>query len=159
MIVEFDSFLAFIPFAVAPPFGFDASAHDGSLKAFVGGTEDLRNGRAIPSGDGISQEGCEALSGQFLGLGLREFSEVDEGRVDVYEFDNAWRGQAVAFGSRRADDERGSGSLFEESTFLPDAIMLAKVVSVVTPENNDSGAGESIFFKSIEHASDLSVDE
>ena len=159
MIVEFDSFLAFIPFAVAPPFGFDASAHDGSLKAFVGGTEDLRNGRAIPSGDGISQEGCEALSGQFLGLGLREFSEVDEGRVDVYEFDNAWRGQAVAFGSGGADDERGSGSLLEEGAFLPDAIMFAQMVSVVTPKNNDGVAGESIFFESIEHAADLSVNE
>ena len=54
MIVKFDSFLAFIPFAVAPPFGFDAAAHDGSLKTFVGGTEDLRNGNAIPFGDGIS---------------------------------------------------------------------------------------------------------
>ncbi len=54
MIVEFDSFLAFIPFAVAPPFGFDAAAHDGSLKAFVSGTEDLGDGRAVPFGDGIS---------------------------------------------------------------------------------------------------------
>ena len=104
MIVEFDSFLAFIPFAVAPSFGFDAAAHDGRLEAFVGGTEDLRNGRAVPFGDGISEEGSEALSGQFLGLGWGEFSEVDEGRVNVYKFDNAWRGQAVAFGSGRADD-------------------------------------------------------
>lgn len=54
MIVEFDSFLAFIPFAVAPSFGFDAAAHDRRLKAFVGGTEDLRNGRTVPFGDGIS---------------------------------------------------------------------------------------------------------
>ena len=99
------------------------------------------------------------MSGQFLGPGLREFSEVDEGRVDVYEFDNAWRGQAVAFGSGRADDERGSGSLFEESAFLPDAIMFAEVVSVVTPKNNDGITDESIFLKSIEHAPDLSVDE
>lgn len=99
------------------------------------------------------------MSGQFLGLGLREFSEVDEGWVDVYKFDNAWRGQAVAFGFGGADDERGSGSLFKEGAFLPDAIVFAEVVSVVTPKNNDGVAGESSFFKSIEHASDLSVDE
>ena len=90
---------------------------------------------------------------------MREFSEVDEGRVDVYEFDNAWRGQAVAFGSGRADDERGSGSLLEEGAFLPDTIVFAEVVSVVTPKNNDGVSGESIVLKSIEHASDLSVDE
>lgn len=90
---------------------------------------------------------------------MREFSEVDEGRVDVYEFDNAWRGQAVAFGSGRADDERGSGSLLKEGAFLPDTIVFAEVVSVVTPKNNDGVSGESIVFKSIEHASDLSVDE
>ena len=54
MIVEFDSFLAFIPLAVAPPFGFDTAAHDRSLKTFVGGTKDLRNGKAIPFGDRVS---------------------------------------------------------------------------------------------------------
>ena len=99
------------------------------------------------------------MSGQLLGPGLREFGKVDEGRVDVYKFDNAWRGQAVSFCSGGADDERGSGSLFEEGAFLPDAIVFAEVVSVVTPKYNDGVTGESIFLKSIEHASDLSVDE
>lgn len=49
--------------------------------------------------------------------------------------------------------------MLEESAFLPDAIVFAEVVSVVTPKNDDGVSGESIFFKSIEHAPDLSIDE
>ena len=99
------------------------------------------------------------MSGQFLGLGLRELGKVDEGRVDVYKFDNAWRGQAVAFGFGGANNERGSGSLFEEGTFLPDAIVFAEVVTVVAPEDDDGVVSETIFFESVEHATDLGIDK
>ena len=53
VIVEFDSFLAFVPFAIAPALGFDAAAHDGIFETFVGGAKDLRDGRAVPFGDGV----------------------------------------------------------------------------------------------------------
>ena len=99
------------------------------------------------------------MSGELLGFGLREFREVDEGRVDVDEFDNAGRGLAVSFCSRSADDERSSSALFEEGALLPDAVVFSEVVAVVAPEDDDGVVGESVFFESIEHASDLGVDE
>ena len=60
---------------------------------------------------------------------------------------------------RRADDHRRPRTLFEQCAFLPNSIVFAQVVSMVTPEDDDRVVVQLKPLERVQHASHLCVDE
>ena len=68
--------------------------------------------------------------------------KVGERGINIHELHDSRAGGTVSFHARRTDDRRRAGGLFEERALLPDAVVLAKVIAVVAPQNDDGVFGQ-----------------
>lgn len=139
--------------------GPNAATHGEFFEAVIWRTENLSHGFALPVREGIYEEWSKASPGKFLRFGSGKIGEFDEGGVEIDKLHDAGARLAVSFGARVVDDERSAGSFFEKSAFLPDALMFAKVVSMVAPKDDEGVFSEAVIIKGFEHAPDLGIDE
>ena len=84
---------------------------------------------------GFSSKGCRLRPSNSAG-GLIPASSVRVG-VDIHKLDYLATGLSIAFCARSPNEKRSTSPLLEECTFLPDTIVFAEVISMVTPEDND----------------------
>ena len=157
VIVEFEAVCACIPLGVAPALRADATAHDHGRQAIIGGAQNLRDSAAVPLTSRVVQKRAQALSVEFRWR--RELSEISERGVKIDEFDDALANTSIPAASRGSDDERSASAFFEEGAFLPNAEMLAEVVAMVAPQDDDGVVGELQTVERIEHATDLRINE
>ena len=138
------------PFGVAIAFSAEAVAHE------IFGAAGLGDGRTVPRDGGIVEEGAEAFSGEIGGSG--DAAEIGERGVEIEELDGAAAGDAAFLLRGSGDDQGDPRAVFEEALFHQQAV-LAEVVSVIAPENDDGAIGQAEAFDGIEQAADLRVDE
>ena len=133
VIVEFRAFAAFVPFGETPAFGADSAAHHGLRKTGVGRAQNLGDGAAVPLGRWMGEQRLQAAAGQIGGE--RKSAAFGERGKNIHEFDDAGAGRAVAPGRRITNDQRSTGGFLEESSFLPDAEMLAEMIADTRSSN------------------------
>ena len=95
----------------------------------------------------------------FQAFWIFQASEVGECGVNVHELHDTRAGGAVSLHAGGADDERRAGGLLEERALLPDAVVLAEVIAVVAPKDDDGVVGQLEFIQCGHQSADLRVDK
>ena len=111
--------------------------------------------RVLPGARGVQQNRAETRA--FEAARRRDAGEVDEGRVEVDQFDQRLRtGADLRAGS--TNDERNARRLFELGVLAPQSAVFAEMEAVVAGEHHHGGLVQPEFPQGVEQQSDVPVD-
>lgn len=143
--------VAFSPFGVAIAIGAEAGSEDFSDARFL--FEILTETSSFPWGIGIVQERFERESVEVFRE--RISGEIAEGGEEVDEFGDGF-GSLIFGETGSRDDEGNVGGDFVGGMLAPFAVV-AEVVAVVAPEDDDGVFGEAGFIECVDKVTDLRV--
>ncbi len=92
-------------------------------------------------------------------LGRWNIGEFGEGGVDIDEFNDPSTWLTISIDIGCPNNQRGFSSLFKKSSLLPDTIVFAQVVAMVTPENDNGIVRQVELIEGVKYSANLGVDK